>query len=123
MPRPWEGGVRDPGVGSSALKSQASGCGAHAGVRSAPVSVSGNRPPRGGSRYRVDLMTLSIPSTAARQTSDDHPLTTRRPLVKLLLTSGGVSNPTIRDAVARATFEHLVGFQLTDVQLRYNATR
>jgi hypothetical protein len=34
-----------------------------------------------------------------------------------------LSNPTIRDAVARATFEHLVGFQLTDAQLRYNATR
>ena len=31
--------------------------------------------------------------------------------------------PTIRDAVARATFEHLVGFQLTQEQLRYNATR
>ena len=34
-----------------------------------------------------------------------------------------LSNPTIRDAVAKATFEHLVGFQLTDQQLRYNATR
>jgi hypothetical protein len=34
-----------------------------------------------------------------------------------------LSNPTVRDAVARATFEHLIGFQLTDAQLRYNATR
>jgi hypothetical protein len=34
-----------------------------------------------------------------------------------------MSDPTIRDAVARATFEHLVGFQLTQDQLRYNATR
>ena len=34
-----------------------------------------------------------------------------------------LSNPTIREAVARATFEHLIGFQLTDAQLRYNATR
>ena len=34
-----------------------------------------------------------------------------------------LSKPEIRDAVARATFEHLVGFQLTDQQLRYNATR
>jgi hypothetical protein len=34
-----------------------------------------------------------------------------------------LSDPTIRDAVARATFEHLVGFQLTQEQLRYNATR
>ena len=35
----------------------------------------------------------------------------------------GFSNPAIRDAVARATFEHLIGFQLTQEQLRYNATR
>ena len=34
-----------------------------------------------------------------------------------------LANPTIRDAVNRATFEHLIGFQLTDQQLRYNATR
>ena len=34
-----------------------------------------------------------------------------------------LSNPAIRNAVARATFEHLVGFQLTPAQLRYNATR
>ncbi len=34
-----------------------------------------------------------------------------------------LSNPRIREAVARATFEHLVGFQLTEAQLRYNATR
>ena len=34
-----------------------------------------------------------------------------------------MSDPRIRDAVAQATFEHLVGFQLTEEQLRYNATR
>ena len=34
-----------------------------------------------------------------------------------------LSDPKVRDAVARATFEHLVGFQLTQEQLRYNATR
>ncbi len=34
-----------------------------------------------------------------------------------------LSKPEVRDAVARASFEHLVGFQLTDQQLRYNATR
>ena len=34
-----------------------------------------------------------------------------------------LSRPGVRDAVARATFEHLVGFQLTQDQLRYNATR
>jgi hypothetical protein len=31
--------------------------------------------------------------------------------------------PGVREAVAQATFEHLVGFQLTQDQLKYNATR
>lgn len=31
--------------------------------------------------------------------------------------------PEVRDAVSRASFELLVGFQLTDDQLKYNATR
>ena len=34
-----------------------------------------------------------------------------------------LSKPEIRDAVARATFEQLIGFQLTQAQLQYNATR
>ena len=34
-----------------------------------------------------------------------------------------LADPAIRDAVAKATFEQLVGFQLTQDQLRYNATR
>lgn len=34
-----------------------------------------------------------------------------------------LSDPAIRSAVANATFEHLVGFQLSEEQLRYNATR
>lgn len=34
-----------------------------------------------------------------------------------------LSDPTVRAAVLRASFETLVGFQLTDEQLRYNATR
>lgn len=34
-----------------------------------------------------------------------------------------LSDPTVRAAVARATYEQLVGFQLTPEQLRYNATR
>lgn len=34
-----------------------------------------------------------------------------------------LADPGVRAAVARATFEHLVGFQLTQDQLRYNATR
>ena len=34
-----------------------------------------------------------------------------------------LSDPAVRSAVANATFEHLVGFNLTVDQLRYNATR
>lgn len=34
-----------------------------------------------------------------------------------------LTQPDIRQAVARATFEAIVGFQLTDDQLKYNATR
>ena len=34
-----------------------------------------------------------------------------------------LTRPEIRQAVLRATFEALVGFQLTDDQLKYNATR
>jgi hypothetical protein len=34
-----------------------------------------------------------------------------------------LSDPAVRSAVSNATFEHLVGFQLTQDQLRYNATR
>lgn len=34
-----------------------------------------------------------------------------------------LSDPAIRSAVQKATFEHLVGFQLTQDQIKYNATR
>ena len=34
-----------------------------------------------------------------------------------------LARPAIRAAVQRASFEALVGFQLTDAQLKYNATR
>ncbi|MGZ2411522.1 hypothetical protein ACUXST_000919 [Sphingomonas sp. F9_3S_D5_B_2] len=34
-----------------------------------------------------------------------------------------LSDPSIRTAVADATFEHLIGFEMSEDQLRYNATR
>ena len=34
-----------------------------------------------------------------------------------------LSDPRVAKAVANATFEHLVGFELTQAQIRYNATR
>lgn len=34
-----------------------------------------------------------------------------------------LSRPEVRDAIARTSFELLIGFNLTDAQLKYNATR
>jgi len=34
-----------------------------------------------------------------------------------------LADPAVRTAVADATFEHLIGFQMTQDQLKYNATR
>lgn len=34
-----------------------------------------------------------------------------------------LTNPTVRASVANATFEQLIGFQMSEAQLRYNATR
>jgi hypothetical protein len=34
-----------------------------------------------------------------------------------------LADPVVRAAVANATFEHMVGFQMTEDQLKYNATR
>ena len=34
-----------------------------------------------------------------------------------------LADPLVRDALANASFEHLIGFQLTDAQLAYNVTR
>jgi len=34
-----------------------------------------------------------------------------------------LADPAVKAAVQRASFELLVGFQLTEAQLRYNATR
>lgn len=34
-----------------------------------------------------------------------------------------MSDPGVRAAVASSTFEHLIGFQMTEDQLKYNATR
>lgn len=50
-------------------------------------------------------------------------LTKRRRAGREEAATDPLSAPGVRAAVARATFEALVGFQLTDDQLRYNATR
>ena len=63
---------------------------------------------RGAATLPADVRkTLTRPRKAGDPTAAVDPLT----------------DPVIRTAVANATFEHLVGFQLTEQQLRYNVTR
>ena len=50
-------------------------------------------------------------------------LTRERKVGELEAAIDPMSDPAVREAVARASFQHLVGFQLTPEQLRYNATR
>ena len=49
-------------------------------------------------------------------------LTRRRKAGEAEAAQDPLADPAIRTAVANATFEHLVGFQLTQDQLKYNAT-
>ena len=63
---------------------------------------------RGAATLPADVQrTLTRPRKAGQASAAVDPLT----------------DPAIRTAVANATFEHLVGFQLTEQQLRYNVTR
>ena len=99
---------------------------------------------RGGSRVaakqvgQASLMFAAGESARLDPRPGDHPRQSRRgdlaANVREILTrprkAGEVeaaidpmSDPAVRKAVANATFEHLVGFQLTQDQLRYNATR
>ncbi|MEO6437355.1 MAG: hypothetical protein ABIP55_16550 [Tepidisphaeraceae bacterium] len=50
-------------------------------------------------------------------------LTRRRKAGEVEAAIDPLSDPAVRAAVARATFEHLVGFQMTPEMLKYNATR
>ena len=50
-------------------------------------------------------------------------LTRRRKAGEVEAAIDPLSDPAVRAAVARATFEHLIGFQMTPDMLRYNATR
>ena len=65
----------------------------------------------------VDRASTSLPEDVRKE------LTRKRKTGDTDAAVDPLSDPKIRDAVARATFEHLVGFQLTQDQLRYNATR
>lgn len=66
---------------------------------------------------RVARASATLPSDVQRQ------LTRRRKAGDPDAAIDPMSDPVVRAAVARATFEQLVGFQLTPQQLQYNATR
>jgi hypothetical protein len=80
-----------------------------------PAASGPRRPPR--RRFRVSRAAATLPEDVR------HELTRERKADDPDAAIDPLSKPEIRDAVARATFEHLIGFQLTDQQLRYNATR
>jgi len=85
------------------------------------VLVFANGAPRAQVRVhasaRVNRAAAELPDEVRRE------LTRERKPGELEAAIDPLSDPAIRTAVAQATFEHLVGFQLTEDQLRYNATR
>lgn len=66
---------------------------------------------------RVNRSVATLPETVRRE------LTRERKPGEQEAAVDPLADPAIRAAVAQASFEHLVGFQLTEQQLRYNATR
>lgn len=72
---------------------------------------------RGQATARVSKAAATLPADITRE------LTRERKPGDVEAAIDPMSKPNIRAAVSRATFEQLLGFQLTDAQLRYNATR
>lgn len=72
---------------------------------------------RGQAQTSVTRAAATLPDDIRKQ------LTRRRRAGEEDAATDPLSQPQIRAAVLRASFEALVGFQLTDEQLRYNATR
>ena len=72
---------------------------------------------RGQATIRVARSAVALPADVVRE------LTRVRKPGDADAAIDPLSDPKVRDAVARATFEHLVGFQVSEQQLRYNATR
>ena len=72
---------------------------------------------RGAALVRINRASTSLSEEVRAK------LTERRKSGDVNAAIDPLSDPNVRAAVARATFEHLIGFQLTQEQLRYNATR
>jgi hypothetical protein len=79
----------------------------------------------GRDRAQTNAQATSYVSRAAATLPDDvrKQLTRRRKAGQEEAAVDPLTQPEVRQAVLAATFEALVGFQLTDEQLRYNATR
>lgn len=79
----------------------------------------------GAERTRASVTTASYVTRAAATLPEDvrRQITRERKAGDQDAALDPLADPAVRQAVARATFETLVGFQLTDEQLRYNATR
>ena len=72
---------------------------------------------RAQASVRVNRSAASLPANVRRI------LTQPRKAGEAGAATDPLADPAIRNAVANATFEHLVGFQMTQQQLKYNATR
>ena len=72
---------------------------------------------RGQAVVRVSRAAATLPADVREI------LTRRRKAGEEAAAVDPLTDPTVRAAVARATFEHLVGFQMSADMLRYNATR
>lgn len=72
---------------------------------------------RGGATVRIARSAAALPADILRE------LTRERKAGQADAAVDPLADPKVRDAVARASFEHLIGFQLSQEQLRYNATR
>ncbi|PCD03300.1 hypothetical protein COC42_02540 [Sphingomonas spermidinifaciens] len=77
--------------------------------------------PRGQAQATATSVISRAAATLPQEVRDQ--LTKRRRAGQEDAAIDPLTAPGVRAAVARATFEALVGFQLTDEQLRYNATR
>jgi hypothetical protein len=72
---------------------------------------------RAQATVRVNRGAATLPDSVRRL------LTQPRKAGEAEAASDPLADPAVRSAVADATFEHLVGFQMTQDQLKYNATR
>jgi hypothetical protein len=72
---------------------------------------------RAQATVRVNRGAATLPDSVRRL------LTQPRKAGQAEAASDPLADPAVRSVVADATFEHLVGFQMTQDQLKYNATR